>query len=164
MNERENEFAVLNLDGTYVMPNTATKLTISSSGTGTATTMDCRGFTTTAIPYVDWSDLSIATTSINDKEEEIKKEIGKVDKHIDELEGDIEYLAQQIKIANDVIVSQVKQIHNLEDENTRLRVLIEAKANKIDNLEKLLQVHESNILVLMTEMYERKSKENDKMS
>lgn len=160
MNEREDEFAVLKPDGTYVMPTTATKLTISSDGTGTATTMDCRGFTT--IPYINWSDLS--TSVINDKEEETKEEMEKVDRHIDELEADIEYLAKQVQTINNVVISQTKQIHDLENENNRLKILIESKSNKIEQMEQLLQRHESNILMMLNDFCERKSKEYDKMS
>lgn len=162
MNEEENEFRVFQPDGTYVMPTTVTKLTINKDGTGTTTTMDCRGITT--LPYINWSDLSMATTSVTNDGKETKEEIEKVDKHIDELEEDIEYLAKQVQTFNSVIIGQTKQIHDLENENTRLKILIQSKSDKIDKMEELLQRHENNILMMLNDFYERKAEEHDKMS
>lgn len=162
MNEEEKEFAVFQPDGTYVIPTTATKLTINKDGTGTTTTMDCRGITT--LPYINWSDLSVATTSVTNDNKETKEEIEKVDKHIDELEEDIEFLAKQLQTINNVVTSQVKQIHDLENENTRLKVLIQSKSDKMDEMERLLQRHESHILMMLSDFYERKAEEYDKMS
>lgn len=154
-----------------VSGTTATSDWITTTYEPTPTTTTASGGTITVNPYTLVSSPSytcaptpVSVTIIGEKEveEKIKKARDDVDKHVDELEQDLEYLNEQRQALEQTVLDMGDRIAAQDDLIDDLQTKLEHARCQIENLQKREQEYiNNNILVRICDL-EAKLYEMDK--
>ena len=125
-------------------PTTATTTTTVGTGPSTITITPDMLVTSPSYTYASPTPISLSMLGEKEVEEKIKKARDDVDKHVDELEQDLEYLNEQRQALEQTVLDMGDRIAAQDDLIDELQVKLERAMNQIEVLQERAQEYINN--------------------